>query len=271
MTLGFLNLAILAGLAALAIPPIIHFLNRRRHDVVDWGAMQFLLVSPAKRRRFMIEELLLMALRMGLIGFLVLAFAAPYVSGPLVADWSRPPRDAVLLLDGSYSMEQSDGKAPSPWQQARAWCDDWLKQAHAGDRVAVLLATNPPQPVIGECTADIAVVRETLEQLPRPSGNSDWPRSAADSSNLLRDYGHAGRRDIILITDRQKQGWADPAALAQWHALSRRLQTESETRGDDPHFARPHLWAVPLGSDHTAASMRLAPLQAARTVAGVGQ
>ena len=55
MSIGFLNLVLLAGLAALAIPPIIHFLSPRRHDIVDWGAMQFLLVSPAKRRRFMIE------------------------------------------------------------------------------------------------------------------------------------------------------------------------------------------------------------------------
>src|SRR5688500_8620583 len=179
MTIGFLNLALLAGLAALAIPPIIHFLNRRRHDVVDWGAMQFLLVSPAKRRRFMIEELLLMALRMGLIALLVLAFAAPYVSGPLVAGWSRPPRDTVLLLDGSYSMEQSDGKSASPWKQARVWRDNWLKQAYAGDRVAVLLAANPPQPIIGELTADVAGVRDALDQLPPPTGNADWPRSVA--------------------------------------------------------------------------------------------
>src|SRR5262245_11278727 len=164
MTIGFLNIALLAGLAALAIPPIIHFLNRRRYDVVDWGAMQFLLVSPAKRRRFMIEEWLLMALRMGLIALMVLAFAAPFVSGPLVAGWTRPPRDTVLVLDGSYSMEQTDGKAPSPWQQARALCHDWLKQAHAGDRVTVLLAASPPQAVIGELTADCAGVGTILEQ-----------------------------------------------------------------------------------------------------------
>lgn len=271
MTLGFLNLTILAGLAALAIPPIIHFLNRRRHDVVDWGAMQFLVVSTAKRRRFMIEELLLMALRMGLIALLVLAFAAPYVSGPLVAGWTRPPRDTVLVLDGSYSMEQSDGKSPSPWQQARTWCDDWLKQAHAGDRVAVMLASNPPQLIVGELTADIAGVREALEELPRPTGNADWPRSVADAWNLLRDYGQAGRRDIILVTDRQKQGWVDPATLTQWQALSRRLQTEAAAHGDDPHFATPRLWAVTLGNDHAGANLRLAPLQTGRTVVGVGQ
>jgi Aerotolerance regulator N-terminal/von Willebrand factor type A domain len=271
MSLGFLNLALLAGLAAMAIPPIIHFLNRRRHDVVDWGAMQFLLVSPARRRRFMIEEWLLMALRMGLIALMVLAFAAPYVSGSLVAGWTRPPRDTVLVLDGSYSMERSDGKTPTAWQQARTWCDDWLKQAHAGDRVAVLLSSSPPQSWVGELTADSAGVRNVLEQLPRPTGNADWPRAAADAWDLLRDRGQAARRDIILVTDRQKFGWADPATLGQWQSLGRRLQSEREARKDNPQFAAPALWAVTLGEGKAGPNLRMAPLQTARTVAGVGQ
>ena len=88
-----------------AIPPIIHLLNRRRFEVVDWGAMQFLQVSEATRRRLLIEELLLMLLRMGLIAVLVLALAgavphqfADRPAGP------RPNRDVVLVFDGSYSM-----------------------------------------------------------------------------------------------------------------------------------------------------------------------
>src|SRR5262245_8041038 len=38
-------LVFFVGLTALAIPVIIHLLNRRRYDVVDWGAMQFLQIS----------------------------------------------------------------------------------------------------------------------------------------------------------------------------------------------------------------------------------
>ncbi len=271
MGIGFLNLALLAGLAALAIPPIIHFLNRRRHDVVDWGAMQFLLVSPAKRRRFMMEELLLMALRMALIALLVLAFAAPYVSGSLVANWTRPPRDTVLLLDGSYSMQQSDGKTASPWEQAMRWSDDWLQSAHAGDRVAFFLATQPPQPIMAELTTDQTAIREALAQLPPPTGNADWPRSVADAWTLLRDQGQARRRDIILLTDHQKYGWADAATLIQWQTLARRIHSEREAGKDDPALVTPSLWAVKLGSERAGPNLRLAPLSSARTVAGVGQ
>ena len=58
----------LLGLAALAIPIIIHLLNRRRYEVIDWGAMRFLQMSKVTRRRLFLEEILLMLLRMGLIG-----------------------------------------------------------------------------------------------------------------------------------------------------------------------------------------------------------
>src|SRR6516162_3996864 len=105
MSFGVLNLLMLAGLAAVAIPPIIHLLNRRRFDVVDWGAMQFLQVSDARRRRLLIEELLLMLLRMGLIAVLVMALAAPYGVSPLFRSLGlHQGRDVVLVFGGSAGM-----------------------------------------------------------------------------------------------------------------------------------------------------------------------
>src|SRR5947208_9785639 len=95
----------LLGLFVVAIPPIIYLLNRRRYDVVDWGAMQFLQISELTRRRLLLEELLLMALRMGLLAVLVLALAAPFVESAFLARLApRPNRDVVLLFDGSASM-----------------------------------------------------------------------------------------------------------------------------------------------------------------------
>src|SRR6185369_8755209 len=105
--MSFFNVMMLAGLAGVAIPPIIHLLSRRRYEVVDWGAMQFLQISETTRRRLFIEELLLMLLRMGLIAVLVLALAAPDVESAVLARLGgRANRDIVLLFDGSYSMGQ---------------------------------------------------------------------------------------------------------------------------------------------------------------------
>src|ERR1700757_4810910 len=117
--MGFGFPLMLLGLAGVAIPVIIHLLNRRRYDVVDWGAMQFLQVSETTRRRLLIEELLLMLLRMGLIALLVLALAAPHATSSFFANiGGRPNRDVVLVFDGSYSMGFSDGKNKSPHEAA---------------------------------------------------------------------------------------------------------------------------------------------------------
>src|SRR6516225_7276600 len=105
MVVGFLNAVMLFGLAGLMIPLLIHLFNRRRFDVVDWGAMQFLQVSDSTRRRLLFEQVLLMLVRMGLIAVMVLALAAPFVSHPMLAGMAnRGNRDIVLIFDGSYSM-----------------------------------------------------------------------------------------------------------------------------------------------------------------------
>lgn len=76
----FQNAILLFGLAAVAIPIIIHLLNRQTNRVVEWGAMNFLLESLAIRnRRIQLEEALLMACRCLLVGLLALALCRPFI------------------------------------------------------------------------------------------------------------------------------------------------------------------------------------------------
>src|SRR6516162_9204338 len=141
-TLGsfFLNPWMLTGLSAVLIPPIIHLLNRRRYQVVDWGAMQFLQVSEVTRRRLFLEELLLMLLRMGLIAVLVLALAGPFITSSILARLGpRTNRDVVLVFDGSYSMG-STGKDGVPHNKAKEWARSFVADLAPGDTVAILQA-----------------------------------------------------------------------------------------------------------------------------------
>src|SRR5438445_13486330 len=101
MPFWFFNALMLIGLIAVAIPPIVHLLNRRRFDVVDWAAMQFLQLSERTRKKIFLEQFLLMLLRMGLILFLVLGVASPWVRLPWLAKIApRPNRNMVIILDG---------------------------------------------------------------------------------------------------------------------------------------------------------------------------
>ncbi len=78
MTWGVLNVAMLAGLLGVALPVVIHLLNRRRDPVVDWGAMQFLELGRWSRRKLNLAELLLMLARMAMLGLVALALARPF-------------------------------------------------------------------------------------------------------------------------------------------------------------------------------------------------
>jgi hypothetical protein len=265
MPFGVLNVLMLAGLAGVAIPILIHLLNRRRYNVVDWGAMQFLQISEATRRRILIEELLLMLLRMGLIAILVLALASPYLDSPAFARIAGGgDRDVVLIFDGSYSMGFAD-KGPSAHDAAKQWATAFVNDLSAGDSVAILQAKQQVVPVLGTPTHDLERVRDKIAHLPAPAGGCDWPAAVEAAHKVLAKDGRA-RRDIIILSDNQRFGWADDTTLLRWELLANTLREASEEK-------RAHLWVVNLARDRPAAppNWSLAPVRASRAVASVGQ
>src|SRR5205823_14437238 len=126
----------------------------------------------------LIEELLLMLLRIGLLGVLVFALAGPFFSTPptLARLTGRTNRDVVLVFDGSYSMGATDERGGGTAQEAaKAWALAYLDDLAPGDNVAVLQAKQQVVPVIGGLSADVQRVRECIKDLPPPSGSCDWP------------------------------------------------------------------------------------------------
>src|SRR5580692_4502872 len=113
------NLGILFGLFALAIPVVLHLLQRRHFDTLDWGAMQFLPDSVATQRRRWLDELLLLLLRMAMIALIVFALASPFSTSAWLAPLGdHATRDVVIVVDGSYSMGLRLPNQPTPWEEA---------------------------------------------------------------------------------------------------------------------------------------------------------
>src|SRR5262245_32809671 len=138
------NPLMLLGLLGLAIPVIVHLLNRRRTEVIDWGAMQFLDIGRRARRRIQLTDLLLMAGRMLILGLVTLAAARPFAtpraaSGAADDPDSRRPRDLVLVLDGSATMDLRAG-GTTPRERAVTWAREYLRQLPPGSAACVLLA-----------------------------------------------------------------------------------------------------------------------------------
>jgi hypothetical protein len=271
MTFG-LNTLMLFGLAALIIPPLIHLLNRRRYDVVDWGAMQFLQVSETTRRRLLIEELLLMLLRMGLIALMVLALAAPHAVSPFFAQaGGRPGRDVVLIFDGSYSMGSADAKGKTAHEAAKEWALTFLSDLKQGDSVAVLQAKQQVVPVLADPTKDLEKARDAITRLPAPRGGCDWPRALREAHKILAARGNAVQGEIIALSDGQRYGWADGEALFHWEMLRNNLRAAAAKT--DETIKKPRVWVVNVAADRPTnpPNYALLPLASTRAVAGVGQ
>ncbi|HKB03735.1 MAG TPA: BatA and WFA domain-containing protein, partial [Gemmataceae bacterium] len=260
--MGFLAPALLVGLVALAIPPIVHLLNRRRFDVVDWAAMQFLQTSERTRKKIFLEQILLMLVRMGLLLILILGVASPWVRLPWLAKIApRPNRDVVIVLDGSFSMGYTkDGK--SAHDAAKEWATDFLGRLQPGDSVAVLHARQQPVPLMGHLSSNLDQVRGAIVDAPKPRGGVNMAAAVREAIGLLKGAGKP-QRDVIVLTDGQRHGWADPRALERWELLA----------GGTPEADLPSLWVVNVVPDRNpdVPNWSLSPIQSSRAVAAVGR
>jgi hypothetical protein len=260
----FFNPWILLALPAVLIPVIIHLLNRRRYEVVDWGAMQFLQMSEKTRRRVFIEELLLMLLRMALIALLIFALAGPFLQSSTLAKLGpKVNRDVVLVFDGSYSMGSTSPNGPTPHEAAKEWAKAFLHDLAPGDSVAVLQAKDVPVPVLNEPSHDIGRVYEAVDHLPAPAGSCDW-RPALQSAFTILSHSQRAEREVIVLSDGQKYGWADRDSVFRWEVLA------SEWGLGQP---RPRLWVVNVATERPAdpPNWSLAPLESNRPVVPVGR
>src|SRR5215208_844426 len=104
--MNFLTPLFLAGAAALAIPVLIHLINREKKVVVQFPSLMFLHKIPYKSvRRQKIRHLLLLILRCIALALFVAAFARPWFDrSSNVGAGSTSARAVVILIDKSYSM-----------------------------------------------------------------------------------------------------------------------------------------------------------------------
>jgi hypothetical protein len=261
---------LLLGLATLAIPPLIHLLNRRRYDVVDWGAMQLLQVSDASRRRVWLEELLLMLARMAALALLCLALAGPFVEARLPSGLAgRPGRDVALVLDASASMTAEDEEGVSAFARAVAWAEALLDRAQPGDGVTLVLARGQAVPVTGGLTADVARARRLLQSHPRPGGSCNWVEAVRAAYKDLAS-GQNGQREVYLISDGQAFGMGDAESLFRWELLAAELGLSTPPGPGPP---RPRLTYVDASGkrEGSVPNYALGPLTASRTVAAAGR
>jgi hypothetical protein len=197
----FLQPWLLVALPLVAMPLIIHLINQRRFQTVQWGGMMFLLAAKALSSGYSkLRHWLIMALRMLAVAAVLLGVARPLSRGWLALAGGARPDTAIVVLDRSPSMQARDPAAPA------------TKLATGRSQLAESLATLAPQRCL--IVADDDDVRE----LP-PAALADLPAAgplaaSADIPGMLRAaYDHirenaAGTAEIWICSDCRSNDWS---------------------------------------------------------------
>lgn len=200
--MSFLTPLFLLGLAGLAIPVLLHLIQRERKQVIAFPSLMFLRRVPyqsVQRRR--IRNWLLLMMRLGALALIVLAFGRPFFRGtdPAVVA-AGGAREIVLLVDRSYSMGYGDR-----WMRAL----DAARQAVDGmgpvDRASVVFFGSATDVAL-RSTSDKGRLYSALAAAELSAGGTHYGPVLKLAGSILSES-TLPRREVILVSDFQRVGW----------------------------------------------------------------
>lgn len=203
MGFGFLVPFFLAGLAALAIPVVIHLTRRQNRPPVPFPSLMFLQRQPEPTtRRRQVRNWPLLLLRCLALALLAAAFARPFLAGD-PADLSASEtgrRDVVVLLDRSGSMAYQ-----GQWARASAAVRGVLDRLGPEDR-ATLVLFDTESAAATPATGDRGLLDAALANARPGARATRYVPALRHAERLLAGSGYP-RREVVLVSDFQRAGW----------------------------------------------------------------
>jgi hypothetical protein len=242
----FLNQIFLAGLAAAALPILIHLFSRRRAKEVPFASLEYLQeISRQKVRRMRLRQLLLLALRVLVVALFALAMGRPAIRGS-AGVVTRGSSTLAVVLDNSYSMNAVDprltgkggrpgGSSADPGETGASPVDEEgtvfalakeralevLDLMGEGDRGFLALAGRPATIPFQTVVADAGLLRQEVRRASLAAGGSDLPTALAQVLPLL-ESARTLNKELYVISDFQKRdldGWLQanaPGGATAW-------------------------------------------------------
>ncbi len=215
--MSFLTPLFLLGLAGLAVPVIIHLIQRERKNVVQFPSLMFLQRIPyqsVQRRRIRNWPLLL--LRLAALALIVAAFARPFLRRQaLAAAAAGGAREVIVLIDKSYSMGYGDR-----WARATAAARDAIARVGPADRASVVFFSSGAEVAL-RSTPDRSRLNAAVVT-GKPGAGATRYGPALKLAGSIASESPLPRREVILISDFQRAGWqgADGVRLPDGVALT---------------------------------------------------
>jgi hypothetical protein len=201
MGIGLLAPLFLAGLLTITVPILVHLVHRERKQPLAFPSLMFLRRVPFRSaRRQRIRYWLLFLLRTAALLLIAAAFARPWLKSPTApVRNARGGKDIVVMVDRSYSMS-----ARGVWERAQRAATGAVGSAAANDRVA-LIAFGEQAALHARLDEPRSRAQLAARNLERGSDVTRYAPAFKLASSVLANA--RGPAEIILITDRQRNGW----------------------------------------------------------------
>jgi len=193
----FLHPLALVGLAAAAIPALLHLLERRVPPEADFPPLRYL--SEAERqnaRRLKLRHLLLLILRTALIVLIVLAAARPLFPTQASGGSLHEPTAVAVILDNSVSSGLVVDGRPA-LERLKAMARGSLARATASDRLWLVLADG----VARAGTPDVLLA--TLDNAGVSARRLDLTAAVRAATRLV-DAEPLPAREVHVVSDLQR-------------------------------------------------------------------
>ena len=238
---GFVTPAfVAAGAGLIAIPIIIHILNRRRFKTVTWAAMDFLLRALKKnRRRLRFEQWLLLATRCLLIFLVGMALARPLgCQNQTIASLGGNTGLSVFIVDNSYSaayeVNHPDGK--THLERSKKLAKGLIDRLNrGGESVAIITAARTTRP--GETPAtqpgsgtqlpplardavvfrpgyDLDAAKDAIDRIEQTWSGTDMANALQLAVQVGREQSSQPNKRLFILTDSTRSAWTGPHADA---------------------------------------------------------
>ncbi|MEC8511623.1 MAG: BatA domain-containing protein [Planctomycetota bacterium] len=212
--MNFLQPWVLWGLPLIAIPVVIHLMHKRRHRVVEWGAMMFLLDgAKLSRGRQRLREILLLAMRTLAVLGLLLGVGRPIAGGWVGRVGGEAVDTIIVVVDRSASMAEHVQGAPESKLAAGMRALRGALEVTSAPELIMIDAVRPGRAQRLTSAADLSV----LGMDEATAAASDMPAAFETAVTYLQESA-AGRSEIWVVSDGQSSDWAP--ADGRWQGLA---------------------------------------------------
>ncbi|MCE2412531.1 BatA domain-containing protein [Candidatus Poribacteria bacterium] len=211
--MGFLQPLALIALPLIALPILIHLINRHRHRTIPWAAMMFLMSAKRMSKGMArLRHFLILLMRVLAVAALIFVVSRPLSGGWLGSIGMSKPDATLILLDRSASMEMQDLQAGQS------------KRTAALQKLAELLEQ-------GDYGAHLILIDSAsgqLQEIDSPKVLLDIPiaessATSADIPGMLESAlaylkaNKSGRADVWICSDLSENDW--DVESGRWQAI----------------------------------------------------